>query len=271
MSNRKRNKFKSKSEGAREEALRRQIKREMYDSLLRDTNFRDGVRDLLDESRPAWTPFEEVTSQLSSPLMRQLGISDPMLALRQAWGPDYKDVRVFQNSRYFVFRRPFELPGEDGPVRLWQLSIKDLENTARHDWRDFQRIKNELCGPECEACEVYPAESRLVDTSNQFYLWVLPGGKRFPFGFEERAVVEIPGHPGTRQRRFEPDVRPDDLVEPSLDDDIARLKWLKERMGDGEPGQAQGGQGEQDDRAQAGGQAQAEDRSQAEGQGEVGG
>jgi hypothetical protein len=36
-----------------------------------------------------------------------------------------------------------------------------------HDWRDLQRIKNQLVGPECEAVELYPAESRKVDTANQ--------------------------------------------------------------------------------------------------------
>lgn len=46
---------------------------------------------------------------------------------------------------------------------------------------DAQRIKNELLGDEYEACELYPAESRLVDGANQFHLWAING--QFPFGF----------------------------------------------------------------------------------------
>lgn len=70
---------------------------------------------------------------------------------------------------------------------------------CRHDglpcknWRDFQRIKNELVGPDLEAVELFPAESRLVDTSNQYHLWVhTDPNYRFPFGFLERLVLSTP-------------------------------------------------------------------------------
>ena len=33
------------------------------------------------------------------------------------------------------------------------------DGTARHDWRDFQAIKNQLAGPECEAFELVPRGS----------------------------------------------------------------------------------------------------------------
>lgn len=51
-------------------------------------------------------------------------------------------------------------------------------NIHRHDGkpcaepRHFQAIKNELVGVEYEAVELFPAESRLVDTSNEYHLWV---------------------------------------------------------------------------------------------------
>jgi hypothetical protein len=54
-----------------------------------------------------------------------------------------------------------------------------------------QAIKNGIVGEECEAVELYPAESRLVDTANQYHLWALPSDlMRFPFGFRERSVTE---------------------------------------------------------------------------------
>lgn len=43
-------------------------------------------------------------------------------------------------------------------------------------WRDIQRIKSELCGSEAEAFECFPAESRLIDGSNQRHLWVWRAG-----------------------------------------------------------------------------------------------
>jgi hypothetical protein len=70
---------------------------------------------------------------------------------------------------------------EDGSVR--RLSIRRRDWAAIRDWRDLQAIKNQICGPECEAAELYPAESSVLDTLNWFHLWVLPPGERFPFGF----------------------------------------------------------------------------------------
>ncbi|MDR3404310.1 MAG: hypothetical protein P4L99_17560 [Chthoniobacter sp.] len=74
-----------------------------------------------------------------------------------------------------------------------QLDIAPLDGQPRASWREFQRIKNELVGPECEAVELYPAESRLVDTANQYHLWVNPDPRfRFPFGYDRRIVMDEP-------------------------------------------------------------------------------
>ena len=70
---------------------------------------------------------------------------------------------------------------------------------SRHDgkpicsWRDLQQIKNELVGPECEAIDLFPAESRLVDTAHQYHLWVMEDPTfRFPFGYDNRIVLPQP-------------------------------------------------------------------------------
>jgi hypothetical protein len=91
--------------------------------------------------------------------------------------------RIWTNDRYTAITR--ELAGG----WTW-LSIRRNDRAAGRDWRHFQRIKNDICGPEREALELYPAESRLVDTSNQYHLWVLPAGERLPFGYQEREVMD---------------------------------------------------------------------------------
>jgi multidrug resistance efflux pump len=66
-----------------------------------------------------------------------------------------------------------------------------------------QQIKNELVGEECEGIELYPAESRKVDTSNKYHMWCIADPAfRFPVGFRERDVVEheVKGPSGMRQR-----------------------------------------------------------------------
>jgi hypothetical protein len=70
------------------------------------------------------------------------------------------------------------------------LNIRRRDKKTCNEWQDFQRIKNELVGPEHEAIQLFPAESRLVDTGNEYHLWVYVDTKaRFQFGFRERFVL----------------------------------------------------------------------------------
>ena len=106
---------------------------------------------------------------------------------------------VWLNSTYQVNVRDVEGEGIL-PGTTW-LSIKRRDKEPIHDWRDLQEIKTKLCGPEREAVEVYPAESRVVDTANQFHLWVLPEGQRVPFGFDDgRIISDTPMAAGAKQR-----------------------------------------------------------------------
>lgn len=78
-------------------------------------------------------------------------------------------------------------------MALIHLSIKRVDREAIHDWRVLQAIKNALVGEECEAIELYPAESRLIDTANQYHLWAFTDPEvRLPFGWQERSVVDKP-------------------------------------------------------------------------------
>ena len=85
------------------------------------------------------------------------------------------------------------------------LSIKRLDKQPVHDWRELQQIKNMLVGPECEGLELYPAESRVVDTANQYHLYVMRDPTwRLPVGYETglRCDKEMLG---AKQRPFEKD------------------------------------------------------------------
>ncbi len=95
-------------------------------------------------------------------------------------------LHVFENDVYHVemnYNPPYI-----------NLDIRRHDGESHKSWQDFQQIKNQLIGPEYEAVELFPAESRLVDTSNQYHLWVhVDPAYRFPFGFEDRCVLERPG------------------------------------------------------------------------------
>lgn len=108
-----------------------------------------------------------------------------------------KTCRMFRNDLYQVQVRQLDGGG------LFHLNIRRLDGAPIiRDWRHFQQIKNEILGPECEAVELYPAESRKVDTSNKYHLWgYADPAKRWTVGFDERNVsYEDHVDHGMRQR-----------------------------------------------------------------------
>lgn len=108
-------------------------------------------------------------------------------------------IGAAKNNLYTVF--VYELPGD-----FHHLSIKRFDKSPCRDWRHFQWIKNEICGAEREAIELFPAESRLLDGANQFHLWVLPEGLVVPIGVTSRAVLDQGGPlPGASQRAYDDD------------------------------------------------------------------
>jgi hypothetical protein len=143
-----------------------------------------------EEAATTWSPFEKLDDEKTGAIL-----TDP-------------DSSVWANNRYVVIKR-YMGDGAFGP--LYHLSIRRTDRQPARDWRDLQRIKNELVGPEAEGVELFPAESRLVDTANQFHLWVLEK-QRFPFGWNERLVTEAgrDAAAGAVQRPFEE--KPPDLA-----------------------------------------------------------
>lgn len=98
--------------------------------------------------------------------------------------------RAFRNDTYEVqmnLERPFI-----------HLDIRRHDGGTITQWREMQQIKNELVGPEHEAVELFPAESRLVDTGNQYHLWVYADPvTRFPLGWPRRCVLAEPAATAT--------------------------------------------------------------------------
>lgn len=130
-------------------------------------------------------------------------------------------IAIWKNSRFEVWVYEYVSHDEEDPIVMTHLSIKRRDKQTVRRWRDLQRVKNEVLGPEVEAVEIFPAESRLVDTANQYHLYALPRGMRFPFGYKDRLVMEGGGM-GAVQEPFEPDERPADLRRPPASFEEAR-------------------------------------------------
>lgn len=157
--------------------------------------------------RREWEPF-----RLLDPSELRFGSqSVDMLHHAQDMKSKHKDAEWYTNNRYQVVKEPVEYEGQMVDC-IW-LSIKALDDSARHDWREFQWIKNEIVGKEWEAMEIYPAESRMIDTCNQFHLWCFP--TKIGVGWSTRLVMEENTTTFGSQRIWERNKRPDDLITES--------------------------------------------------------
>ena len=103
----------------------------------------------------------------------------------------------YENDEYFVIKR--EKQNDDGI--FYHLSIRRQDRGALHNWRDLQEIKNQLCGKDCWAYEIYPPEDHLVDNANQYHLWVLPNGEYYPIGWQEGRQVQYESFGKIKQKK----------------------------------------------------------------------
>jgi hypothetical protein len=147
-----------------------------------------------------WKPLERATADVPNEeavelLSRSQKISTK--AAREILDAYNAESEYWINGLYQVQVRRHTAQG------FAHLNIRRRDGKAIfRDWRHFQWIKNQLIGEECEAVELYPAESRLVDASNKYHLFCALNPKfRFPLGFDERDVDYAGGNTnGTRQR-----------------------------------------------------------------------
>jgi hypothetical protein len=105
---------------------------------------------------------------------------------------DFMREKVYKSEcgTYQCNVRDADTWAEGWPLMV-HLSIKRCDRGAFHDWRVLQDIKNSVLSPEHEAVELYPADSRLVDTANQYHLWAFADPRHgFPFGFPSRVVMD---------------------------------------------------------------------------------
>lgn len=119
-------------------------------------------------------------------------------------GPHDVDFESFSNDKYHVQRRWINKGQGAEKGEMIHLSFKTHDRSPATDWREKQQIKNELAGEEWEAVELYPAMSRIVDSSNQFHLWCFP--VPLGIGFSHKLLTQTDALEGAIQRPFDPDL-----------------------------------------------------------------
>jgi len=99
-------------------------------------------------------------------------------------------IRCWANNIYQVTLYVMPPAPQRGNLPCAQLSIKRHDKKPVTEWRDLQRIKDEILGTMVEAVQLFPLKTRLVDTSNQYHLWALPVSSCFPVGYTDGRVVD---------------------------------------------------------------------------------
>ena len=126
--------------------------------------------------KSVWTPL--VKLEITKENFPNTDISN--LEYDEFWSNDEYVVKV-----YYPNNPTHQFPNN----KFTWLSIRNAKNTHHaHDWRDMQMIKNEICGEERTAVEIYPPMSKLVDTCNQFHLWVYPEDYKLDFGYNYQEI-----------------------------------------------------------------------------------
>lgn len=127
-----------------------------------------------------WTPL--IKLDMNNPEHFRADIDITTLEYDECWVNNIYTVKVYYPDNSAACQFPNN--------KFTLLSFRNHANSHRaHDWRDMQRIKNEICGYERTAVEIYPPMSNLVDTCNQFHLWVYPEDYELDFGYKQREVM----------------------------------------------------------------------------------
>ncbi len=93
-------------------------------------------------------------------------------------------THVFRNRCYVVMVRPFDAPGLGAMQHFAIRAVSSLEPP----WRNLQRIKDELAGPELFAVQVCPPAADMVDGADLYHLWIYPAGYRPTFGLHREGI-----------------------------------------------------------------------------------
>lgn len=91
----------------------------------------------------------------------------------ECWTNDIYEVFVYKGDK---------VPNGTKHDITW-LSLKRIDRAPIQNWRHLQQIKNDVCGKQYTAIEIYPAEKNLIDQANQYHLWVFTDGYTPAFGW----------------------------------------------------------------------------------------
>lgn len=115
-------------------------------------------------SGPPLKPRDFIAKMLSQGLTRHAAKT----ALRRLlacewWGNEVYSCCVDRDS---------DMHALGNEIRLVHISYHRRDRAPCEDWREAQAIKTAVCGPDAEGIALYPSERRVMDTANEYHIWV---------------------------------------------------------------------------------------------------
>lgn len=83
-------------------------------------------------------------------------------------------TRAYQNNRYVVMIQD-NCETTHGKCIKTLIQKHDNKPIMNH-WKELQNIKNKIFGEETLAIEYYPEQSKLIDESNIYWIFIYPEG-----------------------------------------------------------------------------------------------
>ena len=134
-------------------------------------------------------------------------IKERWTPFKVAYSPSSSSDEVYVNKTHTVLIH-FSNKSLKNPMDGWvTLSIKRNDRRAECDWRILQRIKNEIVGENREGVQLFPSMERILDTANQYFIYIAPKGYVIGLGQMEREVSDetYAQKVGAIQRPFDED------------------------------------------------------------------
>lgn len=110
-----------------------------------------------------WSPWQTVSKE----------DRDKFLGTKTGWVHDTR--AAYRNNIFSVLERL----DSSGVIHAAIASLSGIRPT----FYEMQRIKDELFGTDSVGIEIYPAAKDVIDGSDMFHLWILPG--EIPFGLKK--------------------------------------------------------------------------------------
>ncbi len=93
---------------------------------------------------------------------------------------DHRIRSAYRNMNVVVLEYHMKIWWRFRRVKIRHLAIRTRDSVMINKFYSLMDIKNQICGEDCPAVQVYPKESEIMDSANMTHLFVFPEGFKMP-------------------------------------------------------------------------------------------